>query len=76
MVQEEPGDRREAFSASLQGTSVHLLQSDPLLRKTFGGVYMEGATFLEKGKEAPVFEGRSVSLICLLFFVRVLCDLE
>lgn len=76
MVQEEPGDRREASSASLQGTSVHLLRSDPLLRKTFGGVYMEGATFLEKGKEALGFEGRSVSLICLLLFVRVLCDLE
>lgn len=76
MVQEEPGGRREASSASLQGTSVHLLWSDLLLRKTFGGVYMEGATFLEKGKEALGFEGRSVNLICLPFFVRVLCDLE
>lgn len=37
---------------------------------------MEGAIFLEKGKETLGFEGRSVSLICLLFFVRVWCDLE
>lgn len=45
-----PGDRRKTSPVRL-GSSVQLLSSDSLLkRKTFEGVCMEGATFVEKGK--------------------------